>query len=62
MYMYDPWTYIYRYELRGGDCWREWKARQRERKGRKKCDNCNSIINNIYLKNKKSSAWLKKPS
>ena len=25
----------------------------KERKGRKNCDNCNSIINKIFLKNKK---------
>ena len=42
------------HELRGGDeCWWEGCSGWREIKGRKKWDNCNSIINKIYLKRKK---------
>ena len=38
------------HELRWGECWRVGGIGQREIKGRKKWDNCNSIINEIYLK------------
>ena len=43
--MYGPWT-----QTKGsGECW--WGGTgQREIKGGKNWDNCNSIINNIYLK------------
>ena len=33
-----------------GECWYEEGAGQRERKGRKKWENCNSMISTIYLK------------
>ena len=39
------------HELSGGGCWREWGVGQRGIKGRKKWENCNSIINKIYFKN-----------
>ena len=40
------------HELKGGrGCWWEGGAGQRGKKGRKKLDNCNSIINKIYIKN-----------
>ena len=38
------------HELSGGGCWREWGVGQRGIKGRKKWENCNSIINKIYFK------------
>ena len=34
----------------GGGCWREEWSRAEREKGKKKWDNCNSIINKIYLK------------
>ena len=40
------------HELRGEKCWREGSAGQSKTKGRKKWDNCNSIINKIYFKKK----------
>ena len=33
-----------------GDCWWEWGYREEGNKGEKKLDNCNNIINKIYLK------------
>ena len=38
------------HELRGGNPGGRWGAGQRKIKGRKKCNNCNSIINKIYFK------------
>ena len=40
-----------------GECWYEEGAGQRERKGRKKWENCNSIINQIYFKKYKEVQW-----
>ena len=37
-------------ELRWGGCWWQGAAGQRGIKGRKKWDNCNTIINKIHLK------------
>ena len=46
MYMYDPWT-----RTKGRGSWREWGYWAKGDKGEKKeWDNCNSIINKIYLK------------
>ena len=46
-YMYDPWTWTKEEEWWWGG------TGQRGIKGRKKWDNCNSIINKIYLKKQK---------
>ena len=40
------------HELMGGNVGGRWVVGWRGIKGRKKWDNCNSIINKIYLKNK----------
>ena len=42
---------IHGHELRWGNCWWEGSAGQKGINGRKQWDNCNSIINKIYLKN-----------
>ena len=41
-----------RHELRVGGCWREGGAGVEGDNGEKKWDNCNSITNKKYLKNK----------
>ena len=43
----------HRHELRWGNAGGRGSTGQREIKGRKKWDNCNGIINKIYLTNKK---------
>ena len=45
--MYNPWT-----QTKRGECWREGGCIAEGDKGEKKWDNCNSIINKIYLKRK----------
>ena len=39
------------HELRWGECWREWRYQaEGDKVEKKEWDNCNSIINKIYLK------------
>ena len=51
--MYDPWTRTKEGDAVGRGC-----AGQRGIKERKKWDNCNSIINKIYLKRKKNKQFI----
>ena len=46
------------HELRWGNDGGRWGTGQRGIKGRKKWDNCNSIINKIYLKNPQNELFL----
>ena len=48
-------------ELRWGNVSGRWDTRQRGIKGRKKQDNCNNIINKMYLKNKKINRRKERP-